>query len=900
MVSNVDYPTGGGHLTSPDTQTNWNGILGDIRLSIYDTIHINQIKTQVDYDSRMLTATMIATNHSECDFTGYLNSRCIPVTIDNYNTELNSSELISLIDNEAVTLVPGENEVTFTTTLPDSLSDWDEYNPSVIRLSASISSNCALPDNCAQSGNTSTCSASSDCPKECSSEIVSVSDSISTWFGIRKFEARDMHFYINDRRTFLRGKHDGMIFPLTGYAPMDVDSWIKVMKTAKRYGINHYRCHTCCPPEAAFLAADLLGIYYQPELPFWGSFYAETDAEYEDHRVSQDYLTQEGYRLLDQFGNHPSFVMMSMGNELWGSPEAINVLVENYKKYDSRHLYTQGSNNFQWMPNIQSGDDFFSGVRFSKPRQIRGSYAQCDEPLGHVQTQKPGTLTSYEAAIFPFAESAVSSTAIPGSANSEDAITTGSSSTVSSAGASSVSESLTDGDTIQIQYGTGVKEVKKTQEDAFIPNIPVVSHEIGQYETYPNYNETSKYTGVLQARNFEIFKERLADAGLADLAMEYHKNSGALAVACYKDELETALRTPSMAGIQILDIQDFSGQGTALVGILDAFMDNKGLVTPMKWRQFCSDAVAQLGFSSYILESGATLTLTPSVSWYRQTAPGKSKLRLFFDDAMKTCTGTCGNLKCRKPCTEIDIEINENGVHIYDAITLNVPDVEVPSIYNLAINIDGTDVTNSYEMWVYPTACNCDMSVLVPTVSEAVDRSNRGLASVVCLTKDKNINSIEGTYATDFWCYPMFRSISESMNKKTPIGTMGLLIKDDHPALNSFLTRTYSTPQWFDAVMNGSSTILDETEIKPIAQMIDNFERNHKLGFIYEFIPEGGSAPILMCCSPLDKLAESGSIECAWLLKSMCDYVAEINKKGDMAHANIASLSVELIKKLFY
>ena len=34
LVSNVDYPTKGGHLTSPDTQTNWNGIIGEIALHI--------------------------------------------------------------------------------------------------------------------------------------------------------------------------------------------------------------------------------------------------------------------------------------------------------------------------------------------------------------------------------------------------------------------------------------------------------------------------------------------------------------------------------------------------------------------------------------------------------------------------------------------------------------------------------------------------------------------------------------------------------------------------------------------------------------------------------------------------------------------------------------------------
>jgi hypothetical protein len=65
---------------------------------------------------------------------------------------------------------------------------------------------------------------------------------------------------------------------------------------------------------------------------------------------------------------------------------------------------------------------------------------------------------------------------------------------------------------------------------------------------------------------------------MLDWADDFFYTSGKLSVQCYKEELEAAARTKRLAGYQILDIQDFSGQGTALVGILDAFMDNKGHV----------------------------------------------------------------------------------------------------------------------------------------------------------------------------------------------------------------------------------------------------------------------------------------------------------------------------------
>ena len=74
-----------------------------------------------------------------------------------------------------------------------------------------------------------------------------------------------------------------------------------------------------------------------------------------------------------------------------------------------------------------------------------------------------------------------------------------------------------------------------------------------------------------------MFKERLEEKGLIDKVDMYFKASGKLAAECYKGELETAFRSNELAGFQLLDLQDFSGQGTALVGILDAFMDNKGI-----------------------------------------------------------------------------------------------------------------------------------------------------------------------------------------------------------------------------------------------------------------------------------------------------------------------------------
>lgn len=914
MTSNVDYPTRGGHMTSPDTQTNWNGIVGDITLTFYDTLRIRRVRIDTDLDRRTLTGTVLI-DHNQDLAHANLTVKVLPVTLDHLSLPEPPSDAYGLFtllpaeqvlaDPAAVTLTCGgadgaqfritasdspddktegradapasdststtltqSSTVHFSAALPASLPVWDEYDPAVLRLALSLTD---------EDGK---------------------GDTYAVWCGIHKFEARGTHFYSNGRKTFLRGKHDGMIFPLTGYAPMNLSGWLAVMRTAKEFGINHYRCHTCCPPEAAFLAADLLGIYYEPELPFWGTFAAEGEEGYDE--VSQRYLTREGFRILDEFGSHPSFCMMSMGNELWGSPEAVNDLVGRYKAYDDRHLYTQGSNNFQWIPNIQSNDDFFCGVRFTVDRQIRGSYAMCDQPLGHVQTDRPCTDFDYESAIFP------------------DYPETG-------------TEVGEDG-TIEIQYGTGIKRVKLTEAaKELIPHIPVVSHEIGQYETYPDFDEIAKYTGVLKARNFEIFRERLNEKGLLPMAKDYFKASGALAAACYKDELETALRTKDLAGFQILDIQDFSGQGTALVGMLDAFMENKGILSAGDFRHFCSDAVIQAEFPSYVLQNGSPFEGMISLTWYRKTLPDAVVAELTFTDL------TSGDVLLKQRL-DPDVPIMENGYAKLCPFSVTLPASTEPRHYLLQIRLADTDISNSYELWSYPAPAfawnpdgettsndqklpphhktDSDDLVIPPHdktdsngrvirlhgaavtehLSSAVSLVRAGAPAVLCLSKEENPNAITGTYCTDFWCYPMFRSISEGMNKEIPVGTMGLLIRKEHPALSGFPTNDYSTPQWWDIVMNSSSTILDETDLIPIVQTIDNFERNHRLGLLYELKLADTDVPLLICTSPLPRLAAEGHAEAACLLASLCRYAGTWN--ADSARP-LYTMSEDALRKLF-
>lgn len=819
LVSNVDYPTKGGHLTSPDTQTNWNGIIGEIALHIFDSVYLTNVKTFPDIDTKSVLVTFNTVNATDTAVTK-------TITANAFLTDISGDTGITADAAEfSVNFPAGKGTGSFTYSLGQDAALWSEYTPVVYRLELATNDS---------------------------------SEKTVTTFGLRKFSTTETEFLINETPTFLRGKHDGLIFPLTGAVPATVEEWIRVMKISKSYGINHYRFHTCCPPDAAFTAADYLGIYMEPQLPFWGTLTAPGDENHNEEE--QQYLITEGYRMMDAFGNHASYCMMSLGNELWGSKERMAQIIRNYKKVDTRHLYTQGSNNFQHTPVLLPEDDFYVGVRFSKNRLIRGSYGMCDAPLGHIQWDEPSTMHNYDEVISP----------------------------------SNTEASNADGtEEIEIQYGTGVKKVKAAKgEGVLIPHIPVVSHEIGQFAVYPNFREIEKYTGVLKARNFEVFREHLDEKGMLDQADDFFYASGKLSVQCYKEELEAAARTKLLAGYQILDIQDFTGQGTALVGILDAFMDNKGHVTPEEWAGYCSDGILLAQFDSYVHTNGETFCSAMAMRYYNpEKLAGKN---LHWELTAGSTFVSFG---------DVAIPDNAFGLVELGKVDITLPENSEAVVYTLTLTVPDTKMKNTYELYSYPATksslgLNAVSNIqqngvhlfLTQDFEEAASLLQQGKR--VLYLPNEVAEGLEGFYCTDFWCYPMFRDICEWMKKPVAVGTMGLLIKNEHPALKDFPTHKYSTPQWYQIVSNADCAILDDATDKsyrPIVQMIDNFERNHKLGILFE--GKVGDGSLMICTSRLSKIGDRPEVK--QFTKSLLDYLTS------EAFAPTDTLDMEKLRKVF-
>ena len=606
------------------------------------------------------------------------------------------------------------------------------------------------------------------------------------------FEIRGAHFYADGHPVFLRGKHDAAVWPLTGHVDMTVEGWMKYLSTCKEYGINHVRFHSWCPPEAAFVAADKLGVYLQPELPFWGSFDDKDE-------VLMKFLHQEGENILREYGHHPSFRMMALGNELWGSIDKMKGFVDDFRKIAPDKYYTFGSNYYLGYQGVKEGMDYFTTCRIGGEgwgkynTHTRGSFSFADAyDGGMINHFHPNTTMNFDEACDKWASP------------------------------------------------------QPWQKKDGKAGIPIISHETGQFQTYPDYREIKKYTGVLYPYNFEMFRRRLAAAGMLSQADDFHKASGLWSVKLYKADIEMDLRTKNMAGFQLLDIQDYPGQGSAFVGILDAFMESKGITTPEEWRQWCSPIVPLIETDKLCYEAGETFKGKVLIANYGATSLRGKKMTWRISSDEPSFNEDEG---------KINIFTYNEG--LLDAGELNLElHADKPAKVNLTLSIDGTEARNSYELWVYPRKTVDKKNVVIakdltPDVVASLEKGAK-----VLWMPDSLPYTVGGLFQTDYWNYRMFKTICENNKKAVSPGTLGILTRPEHPIFKGFPTEMHTNWQWFPVIKESHPLVLDNfaKDYLPIVQVIDNIERNHKLGLVMEW--KVGAGKLLVCMSDLEKASQ--------------------------------------------
>lgn len=676
----------------------------------------------------------------------------------------------------------------------------------------------------------------------------------------RDFHIEGAHFYADGHPVFLRGKHDAAVWPLTGHVDMTVEGWMKYLGICRAYGINHVRFHSWCPPEAAFVAADSLGIYLQPELPFWGSF------DDKDEKLMA-FLHQEGENILREYGHHPSFRMMALGNELWGSIDKMKEFVDDFREIASDKYFTFGSNYYLGYQGVKEGMDYFTTCRIGGEgwgkynTHTRGSFSFADAYDGGIINHfRPNTTMNFDEACDKWASP----------------------------------QPWQKQDVEQTSYKRAA-------------GIPIISHETGQFQTYPDFREIKKYTGVLYPYNFEIFRRRLAAAGMLSQADDFHKASGLWSVKLYKADIEMDLRTKNMAGFQLLDIQDYPGQGSAFVGILDAFMESKGITTANEWHQWCSSVVPLLVTDRFCYDENEMMNAKVQIANYGgESLKGKKLVwkldyaldENFGDDAAPNAGANIDRFNQPSPLAqgEIPITTDEEGLidigEIHHKMKVMADgfndgngaclDVKIPSrkvILTLDIDYGRYDARrhrNTYDLWIYTTEKNLDIykegvvitSDLTDEVAKKLEKgakvlwmpttSKNFVASADTISQAGNATpyTVGGLFQTDYWNYRMFKTICENNKKTVSPGTLGILTNPKHPIFCDFPTEMHTNWQWFPVIKDSHPLVLDNfaKDDKPIVQVIDNIERNHKLGLVMEW--KVGAGKLLVCMSDLEKASE--------------------------------------------
>jgi hypothetical protein len=372
---------------------------------------------------------------------------------------------------------------------------------------------------------------------------------------------------------------------------------------------------------------------------------------------------------------------------------------------------------------------------------------------------------------------------------------------------------------------------------------------------------------------------------MLDQAQDFMRASGALSAICYREDIETALRTPGLGGFQLLDLQDFPGQGTALVGMLNVFMESKGLIAPEAWRRFCCETVPLLRVKKYTWTTDETFVGRVQIAHH-----GPADL----PDARVTWTVT-GSDGRKVAGGAFDLVTIEQGkVFEVDMFSMALRDVAAPQKLTITAAVEGTKYRNDYEIWVYPP--DVDTSVpkgVLVTDNFASAETKKHLAAgghVLLFPKlDQLPHSIEGGFQTDFWS-PMFGVAAKKRGAKVPPGTLGILCDPDAPALADFPTEFHSNWQWWHLVKNSRPIVLDDTpdNYRPTVQVIDNFVRNHKLGLIAE--TKVGEGKMLICA--IDLLGHQNRPEARQLLHSLLRYL------DSAAFAPQAELDADLLRRL--
>jgi hypothetical protein len=700
------------HSVSDHTQGNWNGIAGRIELAAASPVYFDDLRAYPDVKTRTVR----------------LRGKVRDATGRPVHAKLTLAAPDLQVRPVTMDLTAGGSTAEFSMeiALGDNAPLWDEFSPALHRLRVSLSAG-------------------------------EYSDQRTLTVGLRDVSTAGTQLVLNGRKIFLRGTLECAIFPRTGHPPTDVDSWRKLLSTARAFGLNHIRFHSWCPPEAAFQAADEMGFYFEVESSVW----ANQSTTIGDGKPVDEFTERETARILAEYGNHPSFLMLVAGNEPGGknANAYLAAWVQRWKTRDPRRLYSAGA-GWPQLPENQ--------FHLTPDPRIQAWGAGLNS---RINGKAPETVTDYRDYIAARA-------------------------------------------------------------------VPVVSHEIGQWCVYPDFDEIPKYTGYLKAKNFEIFRDWLNANHMGDQARQFLLASGKLQTLCYKEDIESALRTPGMGGFELLQLHDFPGQGTALVGVLSPFWETKGYVTGPEFSRFSGSTVPLVRLEKRVFTSAETLTAALDVSHFGPAPLPKAVLawKLVSDSGQVAASG-------KLPPRAIPVD----GAVPIGRVSIPLASVPAPARYKFTAGIEGTSFENDWDVWVYPPK----LPPAPPrvTVARSLDAASAALRSGGAVLLAIPPNQVKGNvqlgFSSIFWN-------TAWTNGQAP-HTLGILCDPEHPAFASFPTDYHSNWQWWYVISNAAAMILDPlpASLRPVVQVIDDWFQARRLALVFE--AKVGPGKLLVTSIDLDR-----------------------------------------------
>lgn len=692
------------HSISDHTQSNWNGLVGQLYLAARPLVYVADAQVFPDIQRKQVLVRLRLRNTTGQPLAATLGLQASLLATD-------APGLPAL--TQKVRLGPDTTALEVTYPMGAQPQLWSEFTPNIYQLAVGLSAG------------------------------KGPADTRQVRFGMREFGAKGTQFTINGQLTFLRGTLECAIFPKTGYPPTDVAAWQRIFSICKAYGLNHVRFHSWCPPEAAFTAADQAGMYLQIECSSW----ANQGAVVGDGRPLDAWLYAESRRMVRDYGNHPSFCMLTYGNEPAGKNHVayLTKFVSYWKATDARRLYTSASG---WPVIAESNYNVTPDPRIQAWGQGLKSIINAQPPRADYDWRTT---------------------------------------------------------------------ISKWQH-------PTVSHEIGQWCVYPDFKEITKYDGVLKAKNFEIFRDKLAANHLATLADSFLLASGKLQVLCYKADIEAALRTPGFGGFQLLDLHDFPGQGTALVGVLSPFWEDKGYVTGPEYRRFCNATVPLARFPKMVYLNSETLTVPVEIAHFGPAPLPHVTPTWTIEDAQGQRLFS-GTLPAR------DIALG-NGQALGE-IRQVLGSLTQPRQLRLRVAVGSFE--NTWDFFVYPSTLPTASQQILVTQRldrQALDKLRKG-GSVLLTAPKGSIRPEAGAnialgFSSIFW--------NTAWTGGQAPTTLGILCNPRHPALRAFPTAYHSNWQWWDAVTHASPIRLDAVApgLQPIVRVIDDWVTAQSLGLVFE------------------------------------------------------------------